>query len=128
MRRRDFITLVGGAAATPLAARAQQKVPRVGVLTVAGTELMGPYREALRDFGYIEGKNIQIEVRSAHGQTNHLPQLAAEIVRSKVDVIVASLTPAVTAARHATSDISTARRRRRPPCRAPNPVVHALSP
>jgi putative ABC transport system substrate-binding protein len=66
---------------------------------------MGPYRETLRDLGYVEGKNIQFEVRSAQGQFSRLPELAAELVRSKVDIIVASLTPAVIAARHATSDI-----------------------
>jgi hypothetical protein len=69
MRRRDFITLISGAtAAWPLAARAQQKIPQVGVLLVEGPELMGPYREALRALGYIEGKTIEIEVRSAQGQ------------------------------------------------------------
>jgi putative tryptophan/tyrosine transport system substrate-binding protein len=106
MKRRTFITLLGGAAAAwPLAARAQQKIPQVGVLLVEGPELMGPYREALRALGYIEGKTIEIEVRSAQGQAGRLPELAAELVRSKVDVIVAALTPAVTAARRATSDI-----------------------
>jgi putative tryptophan/tyrosine transport system substrate-binding protein len=60
MRRRDFITLISGAtAAWPLAARAQQKIPQVGVLLVEGPELMGPYREALRALGYIEGKTIK---------------------------------------------------------------------
>ena len=80
-------------------------MPRVGVLLVAGPELMGPYREALRDLGYVEGKNIQIEVRSAQGQGSHLPELAAELVRSKVDIIVASQTPAIIAAKNATRDI-----------------------
>jgi putative ABC transport system substrate-binding protein len=106
MRRREFLSVVGGAAALwPLAARAQQKVHRVGVLLVTGPQLMGPYREALRDLGYVEGKNIQIEVRSAQGQGSRLPELAAELVRSKVDIIVASLTPAVMAAKNATRDI-----------------------
>jgi putative ABC transport system substrate-binding protein len=106
MRRREFITLLGGTAAMwPLTTRAQQRVPRIGVLLVISAELMGPYREMLRDLGYVEGKNIQFEVRSAQGQFSRLPELAAELVRSKVDVIVASLTPAVIAARHATSDI-----------------------
>jgi putative ABC transport system substrate-binding protein len=106
MRRREFITLLGGAAALwPTAARAQQRVPRIGVLLVGGPEFMGPYREALRDIGYVEGKNLQIEVRSAQGQRDRLPELAAELVRDKVDIIVASLTPAVTAAKNATRDI-----------------------
>jgi putative ABC transport system substrate-binding protein len=66
---------------------------------------MGPFREALRDLGFVEGKNIEIEVRSAQGQVNRLPQLAAELVRSKVDVLVAIQTPAVDAAKDATRDI-----------------------
>jgi ABC-type uncharacterized transport system substrate-binding protein len=106
MRRREFVTLLGGAAAAwPLAVHAQQKMPRIGILLLTNEEIMGPYRQALRDLGYIEGKSIQFEVRSAQGQANRLPEVAAELVRSRVDVIVASLTPAVTAARHATSDI-----------------------
>jgi putative ABC transport system substrate-binding protein len=106
MRRREFITLLGGAAVTlPFAAHAQQRVARIGVLLVGGPEFMGPYRDALRDLGYVDGKNIELEVRSAGGQANRLHELAAELVRSKVDVIVASLTPAVTAAKNATRDI-----------------------
>jgi putative ABC transport system substrate-binding protein len=105
VRWREFITLLGGAVAWPVIARAQQKMPRIGILLLINEEIMGPYRQALRDLGYIEGKSIQFEVRSAQGQTNRLPEVAAELVRSRVDVIVASLTPAVTAARHATSDI-----------------------
>src|SRR5664279_6005804 len=108
MRRREFLSVMGGAAATwPLAARAQQptKVPRIGVLLVSGPEPMGPFREVLRDLGYAEGKNIQIEVRSAQGQVTRLPELAAELVRSQVDVIVAIQTPAVYAAKNATRDI-----------------------
>ena len=106
MRRREFLALAGGAAATlPLAAYAQQRMPRVGVLLLSGPELLGPFPQAMRDLGYVEGKNIQIEIRSAQGQADRLPELAAEMVRSKVDVIVASLTPVITAARRATSDI-----------------------
>jgi putative ABC transport system substrate-binding protein len=66
---------------------------------------MGPFREALRDLGYAEGKNIQLEVRSAQSQVARLPELAAELVRSQVDVIVAIQTPAVYAAKNATRDI-----------------------
>ncbi|MEX2036067.1 MAG: ABC transporter substrate binding protein, partial [Xanthobacteraceae bacterium] len=110
MRRREFIVLLGGGVAAmpqvwPLAAHAQQRSPRIGVLLVSGPELMGPYREALRDLGYVEGKNIQFEVRSAGGKADRLPELAAELVRSKVDIIVASLTPTVMAAKNATRDI-----------------------
>ena len=107
MKRREFIALLGGAAvAWPTAARAQQsRVPRIGVLLVDGPEPMGPYRQALRDLGYVEGKNIQIEVRSAEGKANRLSELAAEFVRSKVDVIVACQTQAATAAKNATREI-----------------------
>ena len=108
MRRREFIAFFGGAAAIwPLAARAQQfsKVPRIGVLLVSGPEPMGPFREALRDLGYVEGKNIQIEFRSAQGQLSGLPELAEQLVRSQVDVIVAIQTPAAFAAKNATHEI-----------------------
>lgn len=106
MRRREFIALIGVAVAWPRAARAQQtKMPRIGVLLVAGSEVLGPFQQALRDLGYIEGKTIQIDMRSAEGRANLLPELAAELVRSKVDVIVASQTPAIMAAKNATRDI-----------------------
>jgi putative tryptophan/tyrosine transport system substrate-binding protein len=108
MIRREFITLIGGAAAAwPLAAWAQQgeRVRRIGLLLVAGPEPLGPFREALGDLGYVEGKNIQIEVRSAQGQDRRLPELAAELVRSRVDVIVAVQTPAAHAAKNASRDI-----------------------
>jgi putative ABC transport system substrate-binding protein len=108
VRRRQFITLIGaGAAAWPLATRAQQgeRVRRIGVLVVRGPEPLGPFREALGDLGYVDGKNIQIEVRSAQGQDARLAELAAELVRSRVDVIVAVQTPAAHAAKNATRDI-----------------------
>jgi len=79
MRRREFIALLGGgAAAWPVAARAQQpeRMRRVGILVVSGLEPLGPFREALSDLGYVEGKNIQMEVRSAVGQDARLPELA----------------------------------------------------
>jgi putative ABC transport system substrate-binding protein len=107
VRRREFVTFLGGAAAWPLAAGAQQgeRMRRVGVLLVSGPEPLGPFREALGDLGYVEGKNIQIEVRSAQGQDTRLPELAAELVRSRVDVIIAVQTPAAHAAKNATRDI-----------------------
>ena len=106
MRRREFIALIGVAVVWPRAARAQQtKMPRIGVLLVAGSEILGPFQQALRDLGYIEGKTIQIDMRSAEGRASLLPELAAELVRSKVDVIVASQTPAIMAAKKATRDI-----------------------
>jgi len=68
IRRREFLSAVGGAAAAwPLAAHSQQIVRRIGLLLVRGPEPMGPFREALRDLGYVEGKTIQIETRSADG-------------------------------------------------------------
>jgi len=110
MRRRDFITLVGGsAAARPLGARAQQpKVPRIAVL-VAGNPDPAPFwrlfREALRDLGYIEGQTILFEFRSAGGKANLLPELAAELVRLRVDIIVVWHTPVTHSARQATREI-----------------------
>ena len=96
--RREFITLLGGAAAAwPLAARAQQpKVPTIGVLVIGNTdpeEFWRVFRQGLRDFGYVEGQNIRFEFRSAEGQANRVPDLAVELVRLKVDVIVTWFTP-----------------------------------
>ena len=108
MTRRGFITLLGGGAvAWPLGAHAQQpdRVRRIGVLVGDSLEPLGRFREGLGDLGYIDGKNIQIEVRSAGGQDTRLPELAAELVRSRVDIIVAVQTPAAHAAKNATRDI-----------------------
>jgi putative tryptophan/tyrosine transport system substrate-binding protein len=109
MRRREFITLLGGAAAWPLAARAQQiaKMPRVGVLVALSAP--HPFAEALqsgmRDLGYVEGQNIAIEWRYADAQFSRAIELAAELVRLQVDVIAAYHTPAVKAAMNATKTI-----------------------
>jgi putative ABC transport system substrate-binding protein len=105
--RRQFISALGGAAAWPLAAQAQQpKLPRIGVLIPANPEpFSSEFRAGLREHGYIEGQNIAFEFRSADGKPNLLRELAAELVRLKVDIIVASQTPAVTAARQATTEI-----------------------
>ena len=108
MKRREFITLIGGTAvAWPITLQAQQpeRLRRIGLLVVSGPEPIGPFREALGELGYVEGKNIQIEMRSAQGQDTELPQLAAELVRSQVDVIIAVQTPAAHAAKNATRDI-----------------------
>jgi putative tryptophan/tyrosine transport system substrate-binding protein len=111
MRRREFIAVLGGATASwPLAARAQQQpnIPKIGVL-VAGIPDPEPFwrifREGLRDLGYIEGRNILYEFRSAGGQTNLLGELAADLVRLKVDIIVTWQTPTVRAAKLATREI-----------------------
>ena len=110
MRRREFITLLGGAAAAwPLAASAQQgKLLRIGalVLTSADAQSLGrALREGLRELGYAEGQNFAFEFRSADGNTDRLPELAAELVRLPVDVIVATFAPCALAAKQATTTI-----------------------
>jgi putative ABC transport system substrate-binding protein len=108
MRRREFITLLGGAAAWPLAGRAQTKVPTIGVLVVgspSSEKFWRIFREALRELGYVEGYTVRFEFRSDQGQGGRLPELAAELVRLKVDVIVAWFTPAARAAKEATREI-----------------------
>ena len=86
-------------------AQQPDRVRRIGVLVGDSLEPLGRFREGLGDLGYIDGKNIQIEVRSAGGQDTRLPELAAELVRSRVDIIVAVQTPAAHAAKNATRDI-----------------------
>jgi putative ABC transport system substrate-binding protein len=105
MKRRDLFALLGGAVITwPLVARAEQpKVPTVGVLVIPDYQLP-LFRQGLRDLGYVEGQTIRLEIRSANGDLQRLPELAAELVRLKVDVLVAVFTPAVLAAQHATSE------------------------
>src|SRR6516225_10281456 len=95
MERREFITLLGGVAAWPLAARAQQvgKIPRIGYLS-PGSASRGPlayhdeFQRGLRELGYVDGRNIVIEYRFAEGKFDRLDQLAAGLVRLNVDVIV----------------------------------------
>ena len=110
MRRRDFVALVSGAAAAmPITARAQQpKMPTVGVLVrdAPGWEQFWKiFPKALNDLGYVERKNIRFEFRSDQGQQGRLPELAAELVRLKADVIVAWFTQAASAAKEATREI-----------------------
>jgi putative ABC transport system substrate-binding protein len=89
MKRREFITLVGGAAAWPLAARAQQPgIPVIGYLSSNSPNNAAEFRRGLRDAGYIEGQNVTIEFRWANGQVGVLRQLASELVRLPVAVIV----------------------------------------
>jgi putative tryptophan/tyrosine transport system substrate-binding protein len=110
MRRRNFIALLGGAAAAwPLAARAQQlgKMPRVGVLVSlsAPHPFTEAFRSGMRDLGYIEDRNVAIEWRYANAQFSRAVELAAELVRLQVEVIAAYHTPAVKAAMNATRTI-----------------------
>jgi putative ABC transport system substrate-binding protein len=112
MRRRDLVNLLGGAAvAWPLSARAQQpaKVWRVGWIfpgpSTGSYDGMAAFRQGLKDRGYIEGQTIVFEDRYAEGQLQRLPDLAAELVRLKVDVIVAQGAPAIHAAAAATTTL-----------------------
>jgi putative ABC transport system substrate-binding protein len=109
MKRRAFITLLGGsAAAWPVGVRAQQpKVWRIGVLaSVPPTPAMlSAFRDGMRGRGYVEGQNLSIDVRWPQGTFEHDPSPVAELINSNVDVIVAWSTPATSAARRATSTI-----------------------
>jgi putative ABC transport system substrate-binding protein len=107
--RREFITLLGGAVAWPLAARGQQlQIPRIGVLRVAepvNQPAIEGLRLGLRDLGYVDGQNIGIEFRSGEDGIYRLPELAAELVRLKCAVIVAYGPQAIQAAKDATATI-----------------------
>src|SRR5438477_12517937 len=110
LKRREFLTLLGGAAAAwPLATRAQQpKVPTIGALVIGNIspeQFWREFRHGLRDLGYVEGQNIRFELRSAEEHLDRLPELAAELVRLKVDIIVTWFTPTAVAARQATDKI-----------------------
>jgi putative tryptophan/tyrosine transport system substrate-binding protein len=115
MKRREFMTLLGGAAASlalwPSVARAQQsgKVSRVGFLGNSTPDLeanlIGPFREGLRDLGYHEGRNIIVEFRWAEGKYDRFPALIAELLAQKVDVLVTAGTPATLAIKKATSTV-----------------------
>ena len=109
MKRREFITLLGGATAWPLVARAQGGIPRVGFMgnSTAALEvnLVDSFREGLRELGYEEGRNIAIEYRWADGRYERFAALVAELIAAKVDVIVTAGTPAALAVKKATSTV-----------------------
>jgi putative ABC transport system substrate-binding protein len=111
IRRREFITLIGGAAVWPLAARAQQvstRRPLVAVLSAITRERNSPLKaflQGMREFGYVEGQNIDIEYRFAEGRLERFPALAEELVRLSPNVIVALVTPAAVATRAITQTI-----------------------
>src|SRR5215813_7756957 len=111
MRRRDFITLLGGAAAWPLATRAQPAGRPVGAYISAAISVAAPgttlltLRQALAEAGYVDGRNVAVEFHSAEGQYDRLPVMIAELVSRQVAVIVASPTPAALAAKAATGAV-----------------------
>ena len=111
LRRREFITLLGGTAAWPLAARAQQpvKVWRVGWIWIGRSVGISPelagFRQGLQDFGYVEGKNIIVEYRFAEGRTDRITDLVAELMQIGPDVLVGLGNPVITALKNATTTI-----------------------
>src|SRR6516164_7448976 len=108
MKRRQFITLLGGTAALPLAARAQQpKVWRIGFLAAVPPTpaMLSAFRDGMRGRGYVEGQNLSIDVRWPQGSFAQDPSAVTDLVNSNVDVVVAYGTPATNPARRATSTI-----------------------
>ena len=109
MRRRDFITLAGGAAAWPLSALAQQPIPVIGYLSSLSEAQVraqvNAFVRGLNETGFADGRNVEIEYRWAEGQYRRLPAMAAEFVRRPVSLILAQAPPAALAAKAATANI-----------------------
>ena len=115
MRRREFITLLGGAAAVwPLTANAEQPTAtthRLGLLFATSEQaakargLLEAVTQGLKEYGWVEGQNLTIEYRFADGKTDALPKLAGEVVQLRVDAIVTDSTPATQAAKNATRTV-----------------------
>ena len=110
MDRRTFLgTLTGGLLAAPLAAEAQQqeKIPRLGVIGERSPTdpFVAAFRQALRELGYVEGRNVVVEVRYAHGALDRVPSLAAELLRGQIDVLVVGGTVSAQAAEEATTTV-----------------------
>ena len=115
MERREFITLVGGAAAWPVATRAQQPIgrtgnmPRVGILmpgpATYSAITLDPFYRGLKELGYIVGQNLAVELRNGDWKPDRFSALAAELVALKVDILVAWSTPTARAAKQATNSI-----------------------
>ncbi|MCK1368466.1 ABC transporter substrate-binding protein [Bradyrhizobium sp. 62] len=110
MKRREFITMLGGALAWPSGARAQQakRIARIGLFLPPPRNLeVDAFLAGLRDFGLVEGENIHVEYRDANGDDSRLPALAAELVALDIDVLVTATTPGILAAHRATTRIPT---------------------
>ncbi len=109
MKRREFITLLGGAASLPLTAHAQQPVPVVGYLggsdSSGGNHFVEAFRSGLREMGFIEGQNVAIEYRWAEDRGERVPELVADLVRRRVNVICTGNNVTTLAVKKATSEI-----------------------